>query len=152
VVELLKETSNVVAPEFLQRGIVLKEVYPEETPYIVADRTNLQQVFVNILLNSIEALSEGGEITVTLEAEKGTEEVEILFADTGPGIPQEHLDQIFSPFFTTKEEGTGLGLSICQRVVETHGGKLSAGNLPQGGARIIVSLPAIWKEEARSHG
>ncbi|MEE8547305.1 MAG: ATP-binding protein [bacterium] len=150
VIKLLEEACHIVASECMHRGIAVKEVYPEKIPYIFADRDNLQQVFVNILLNSIEAISAGGGITITLEADRAREKVKIAFADTGPGIPQEHLDQIFSPFFTTKEEGTGLGLSICHRVVEFQKGKLSAVNLAQGGAKITVTLPARW-ERTRSH-
>lgn len=145
LIELLKETCAIVASECIQRGIVITENYPAEIPYIFADRTNLRQVFMNILLNSIEAISNGGEITIALEADIEERRVSILFLDTGPGIPPEHLDHIFSPFFTTKEQGTGLGLSICQRVVESHGGKISARNLPHKGAEIVVSLPAKWE-------
>jgi PAS domain S-box-containing protein len=150
LLELLRETGSVVAPEFLQRGIALRTVFPERAPCIVADRANLQQVFVNILLNAVEALSQGGEVSVTVRESSPPGEVEIAFADNGPGIPAEHLPDIFSPFFTTKEEGTGLGLSICQRVVESHGGRMSAANLPLGGAQVTVWLPSTPRE-ARSH-
>lgn len=150
VIELLKEACSIVTSECAQRGIVLKEAYPEETPCIFADRANLQHVFVNILLNSIEAISGGGEIAVTLEVDRAGEKVAIIFADNGPGIPQENLDKVFSPFFTTKDTGTGLGLSICHRVVESHEGKLSAVNLPQGGAKLTVSLPARWERATES--
>ncbi len=150
VIELLKEACSIVTSECAQRGIVLKEAYPEETLCIFADRANLQHVFVNILLNSIEAISVGGEITVTLEVDMAGENVTIAFADTGPGIPQENLDKVFSPFFTTKDTGTGLGLSICHRVVDSHGGKLSAVNMPQGGAKLTVSLPARWERATES--
>ena len=148
--ELLKEACSIVTSECAQRCITVKEAYPAEIPYILADRANLQQVFVNILLNSIDAISDGGEITVTVEVDGAEEKVAITFADNGPGIPQENLSKIFSPFFTTKNEGTGLGLSICHRVVDSHKGKLSAANLPQGGAKFIVSLPARWERATES--
>ncbi len=153
VIELLKEACSIVTSECVQRGITLNESYkesykaacPDETLYIFADRANIQNVFVNLLLNSIEAIFGGGAITVTLEMDKAGEKVAIAFADTGPGIPQENLDKIFSPFFTTKDEGTGLGLSICHRVVDSHKGKLSAENMPRGGAKLTVFLPARWE-------
>lgn len=101
----------------------------------------LNQLFLNLVLNGLQAMSEGGTLRIRTQAE-GTEVVAIL-EDTGPGLPEEGLERIFEPFFTTKDigVGTGLGLSVAMGVVEAHGGSIHAANRPEGGARFTVRLP-----------
>lgn len=115
-------------------------------PRVVADSHQLQQVFLNILLNAEQALRERGEVlSIGISAVNGTarEWLVIDFFNDGPPIPPEVMPQIFDPFFTTKnaEEGTGLGLSICQRIVHEHGGELAVES-GEGGTRFRIRLPA----------
>jgi signal transduction histidine kinase len=107
---------------------------------ITGDPKQLQQVFWNLGNNAIDAISEGGEITVSTE--KKNNSVEIVFRDTGTGISKKDMDKVFYPFFTTKERGTGLGLSIAQRIIEEHGGKITVESRGMGaGATFTVVIP-----------
>jgi signal transduction histidine kinase len=115
-------------------------------PEIVADRFQMQQVFLNIVLNAEQAMIEShnrGSLTVTTERIEGN--IKISFADNGPGIPQDIINRIFDPFFTTKEvgKGTGLGLSICYGIVSKQGGRIYAESQLGQGATFIVELPIV---------
>ena len=102
------------------------------------DAIKLEIVFGNILLNSIQAIADTqGQVYVRFA--KKSDSVIMEVTDSGPGIPQEHIDRIFDPLFTTKQKGTGLGLTSCKNIVEQHGGKISAKNNP---TTITVVLPA----------
>ena len=108
----------------------------------MADRVQLQQVLMNLMLNGIEAMSEtGGVITVKSQLNK---EGQILISviDTGPGLPHGKADQIFDAFFTTKPEGSGMGLAICKSIVESHGGRIWATVNEGRGAIFHFTLPA----------
>ncbi|MCU6340215.1 two-component system sensor histidine kinase AtoS, partial [Enterobacter quasiroggenkampii] len=93
-------------------------------PNVVADRELLKQVFINIAKNGIEAMVEGGTLTVSVKRDSAEQRVLIDIHDTGPGIPAFLVDKIFDPFFTTKQNGTGLGLSVCQRIIHDLGGTI----------------------------
>jgi signal transduction histidine kinase len=123
-------------------------------PLIRGGHDLLHQLFLNIVLNSVQEMPDGGILKIVTMV-KG-EEILVRFDDTGPGIPEEHLDRIFDPFFTTKEvgEGTGLGLSVALGIVEAHGGVIEAANRPEGGARFIIRFPMeeIAAEPRRAGG
>jgi signal transduction histidine kinase len=111
-----------------------------EARKIMADRVQLQQVFMNLMLNAIEAMKNlGGELTVKSRLEDG----ELLFSvsDTGPGLPTGNVDQIFSAFFTTKSQGSGMGLAISRSIVESLGGRLWATANDGRGATFHFTLP-----------
>jgi signal transduction histidine kinase len=116
----------------------------EHSPSILGDRRALEQVFVNLVNNGINAIGKGGgDLTIKINTPMelgphGT--VDILVSDNGPGIPEDIIDHIFEPFYTTKKEGTGLGLAISRRIVEAHKGKISAESF-QGGTIFKVTLP-----------
>lgn len=100
----------------------------------------LYQAFLNIFLNAMQAMAEPGEIQI--ETLAGPRSVTIVIEDDGDGVPEEVLDQIWNPFFTTKESGTGLGLGIVKSIIEAHGGQISIENKkPLQGARVTVELP-----------
>jgi signal transduction histidine kinase len=94
---------------------------------------------VNLLLNALDAMPRGGALRVELEA--GERECRLRVRDTGPGIAPEIAGRLFTPFASTKPTGTGLGLSLSRRIVEEHGGTISAANLPEGGACFTITLP-----------
>ncbi|MFT8316948.1 MAG: ATP-binding protein [Sporolactobacillus sp.] len=108
---------------------------------ILGNPAQLKQVFINLIKNAIEAIPESGKITLTFSQKKGKEEVSIR--DTGTGISQETLEQIGTPFFTTKERGTGLGLAICRQILQFHHGYMTIRPLPKSGTLITLTLPAI---------
>ena len=110
-------------------------------------------MLLNLLLNAFDALPKGGQVFMSLARSRPPAALDpsptawvskwalISIRDSGPGLPTNVLDRIFEPFISTKETGTGLGLSICHRIVEAHGGLITAGNSPQGGAVFAIYLP-----------
>jgi signal transduction histidine kinase len=96
-------------------------------------------VLINLLKNALEAMPDGGEITITSRV-KGTN-AEISLADTGEGMPPEVVGNIFQPYFTTKDKGTGLGLAICQGIISEHGGTISVASAPGQGTTFTIQLP-----------
>jgi PAS domain S-box-containing protein len=116
-------------------------------PETMADPMQLQQVFLNLLLNAIEAMPDGGALAVKTSHNRSSNSIDIAIADTGKGIGPETLDRIFQPFFTSKRKGTGLGLAITRRLVEEHGGTIHVESTPERGTVFNVSLQALPKIE-----
>ncbi|MGC8492105.1 MAG: PAS domain-containing sensor histidine kinase [Syntrophobacteraceae bacterium] len=114
-----------------------------DIPVMTGDPGQLQQVFINFLLNAATAMGGRGKIAITSRYDPACEEVTLEFADSGPGIAPEIMSRLFDPFFTTRGpgEGTGLGLSVAYGIIQQHGGNISAANSPSGGAVFTVRLP-----------
>jgi signal transduction histidine kinase len=148
--QVVQSTLNLQTSQLeLHRIRVVSALAP--LPEIWADPHQLQQVFLNVFSNAIHAMKAGGRHGVlTVATEQRGAEVAVTIDDDGPGIPPEHLGRIFDPFFTTKDTGagTGLGLSLAIGIVEAHGGRLYAENLPGAGARFTVHLPIGESAEA----
>ncbi|MCW4007230.1 MAG: ATP-binding protein [Candidatus Bathyarchaeota archaeon] len=106
---------------------------------IKVDVDKMKRVFINLIRNAVDAMPNGGKLTITSEESNG--EVKFVFADTGMGISEEHLNRIFEPLFTTKARGMGLGLSICKRIVEAHGGTISVESELNKGTIFTITLP-----------
>jgi PAS domain S-box-containing protein len=123
---------------------------PVELPPVLADPDGLHQVLLNLLMNSLLAVPEGGRVgLIAREAEvDGERMVAFEVHDDGPGVPQKLRERIFDPFFTTRAEGTGLGLAVVSRIVSDHGGDVRVGTGPLGGASFLVQLPAAPAEGA----
>src|SRR5262249_15167499 len=107
-------------------------------------------VLVNLFLNALDAMPQGGCLKVELENLRD-EEIQLTVSDTGGGISQEMIARLFIPFASTKPTGTGLGLSISRRIIEEHGGTIMGRNRPEGGASFSISLPVIVEEVANAH-
>jgi len=144
VAEVIEYVVALARAEFNRQHIVVHLSLPPDLPRIEASRDELTQVFLNLTINAIDAMSQGGHLHVSARAYKGN--VEVTLADTGPGIAPEMLDRIFEPFHTTKKEGTGLGLTVCHSIVRQHGGTIAAANAPEGGAIFTIRLPAVLAE------
>ena len=114
---------------------------------MLGDFGQLRQAFMNIASNACEAMEKGGRLTVRTREVPGDLDVEVVFEDTGPGIPPERLRKIFDPFFTTKERGTGLGLSVVYGVVEKHGGKIEVDSDEGKGTRFTIRLRRAREED-----
>jgi signal transduction histidine kinase len=114
---------------------------------VMADETLLKQAFLNIMLNAVEAMPSGGDLAISTRLSPAgatgdrPEWVEVVFDDTGPGIPEEDLGRIFDPFFTTKRDGTGLGLAITHRIIENHHGTIRVTSQRGKGTTFVVTLP-----------
>lgn len=145
VSELLERARLLLRGEFAKRGVEIVAQYAPGLPRIRGDPELIQQVFLNLLLNAVQAMDDGGTITTRADFDP-PEWVRVELIDTGRGIPKEHLARIFDPFFTTRERGTGLGLSIAHRHVEAHGGMLTVESQEGKGTRVTILLPAVTPE------
>lgn len=147
---LVREMVNLLGNEALRNSVTIRTELAENVPKVNADRLQLQQVLMNLMLNGIEAMknvAERGELSIN--SELADEQVLISVTDVGVGLPPDHGDRIFKAFYTTKEEGTGMGLSISRSIVESHGGRLWATANSAKGATFKFTLPAC--PEARKH-
>jgi signal transduction histidine kinase len=141
--QIISDAISLVKTRIKGRGIVI-ETSEREPPPICGDKKQLTQVFLNLFLNSIEAMPDGGKITVSLHENENSL---ITVADTGCGIAPDELPYIFDPFFTTKETGTGMGLAIVYNAIEQHGGNIEVESQPQKGTKFTISLPRGMKSE-----
>lgn len=146
--QLIRQTFELVSARAEQQHVSLVSHLPEAPATVEADGGQLRQVLLNLLLNALDALPEGGTITVDVvgknrrETDEGVEVgFEIKVTDNGCGLPADLGNRIFEPFISTKETGTGLGLPICRRIIEAHGGEIVAGNVAGGGAEFDIWLP-----------
>lgn len=145
--ELVSEVLQSTAPLLRQHNIILDLDIEPSLPAIKGDRERLKQVFVNLILNAVQVMPDGGRLSVCGFATQ--EAVCISFQDTGPGIAEEDLKQIFQPFYTTKPGGGGLGLALSDQIVKIHGGEIRAESGPEGGATFTVCLPRSSEHEVR---
>jgi len=139
--EVITATASLLKNEMLLGHISLDMAMEKELPPVMGNHQNLQQVFLNLFLNAMEAMPGGGTLTVTGCREGDVVRIDII--DTGEGIPEDLLHRIFEPFFTTKDvgKGTGLGLSVSFGIVTMHNGSITAKNRKDGGAVFTVQLP-----------
>jgi len=143
IAEMMSETLELFQSHLRGRRIELVREVEGSLDRVNGNRGRLQQVLMNLLLNAVDAMPDGGTLTVAAHSEPGR--VQFAVKDTGCGIPPEHLDRIYDPFFTTKPrgQGTGLGLSVSYGIVKEHSGTLLAESSPGEGSRFVVSLPAL---------
>ena len=137
---IIQEMLTLLKGEANRYSVGMRTELAAELPKITADRVQLQQVFMNLILNAIEAMKDsGGELTVKSELQNS--QFQFSVSDAGVGLPTEKIDQIFSAFFTTKPQGSGMGLSISRSIVELHGGRLWATANDGRGATFHFTLP-----------
>ena len=141
---------RLVNKEMMHCQIEIVQRMTPDLPMVSGDVRQLEQVFLNIILNARDAMPGGGRLTIETYAGEGV--IHIRFADTGTGIEEENLIRIFEPYFTTKEDrGTGLGLAICQRIVTQHGGRISVSSRLGEGAIFIIHLPiSRWERSSET--
>jgi len=137
---VLERVATLLDNSFRSKNITLHINLSDNAEGIFINGDKMSQVFINLLLNGCEALEPEQQITVSVQ--ETDNQIEILFQDNGPGVPEAEQSKIFDPFYTTREEGTGLGLAISSRIVESYGGSIRLANQEQGrGALFIVTLP-----------
>lgn len=163
--EILEDTLRLSEYQTNYQNIRIIKKLSSNLPQVMADSGQLQEVFLNIILNAVQAMPNGGELNIRTWARKigefgrrktdrfkrGSEIVVIEFEDTGEGIREERLKMIFDPFFSTKERGTGLGLSICHGIIESHQGTIEAKSKVGEGTTFIIQLP-VQKEKGIQNG
>ena len=151
--EVLEHSLLMVKRQIEDKSIQLKQLYAAPSDSMRGDKFQLEQAFVNLLLNAIEAMGPRGRLTVATGAgasepnetllSKGRGHMQVRIEDSGIGIPPENIGRLFGPFFTTKSGGTGLGLSITRRIIEEHGGQISVKSKPNEGTCFQILLPVL---------
>jgi PAS domain S-box-containing protein len=137
--QTVQETLALLKPELDNRGLVVQEHLAPSLPDAAFDPAQIKQVLVNLIKNSMQAMTRGGLLTI--ETGHATEGVWVSLADTGVGIPEDQLNRIFEPFFTTKKQGSGLGLMIVHRIMREHGGRIEVQSHPGKGTTFRLWLP-----------
>lgn len=154
--ETIGRALNLMEGHATRDHVRIELVLPEEPMEVDGDPEQLHQVFVNLLLNGIDAMPDGGEITVTLQRDESRLTHDrsarpacvVTVTDGGAGIPDSVIERLFEPFVTSKERGTGLGLAVSRRIIEEHDGTLTAANGPHGGAIFSVTLPLVEQSQS----
>lgn len=137
--DVVKETLELLRPEIENRGITVKERLARQLPASPMDPAQIKQALVNLIKNAIQAMTKGGVLNV--QTDPGVDGVVVSVGDTGGGIPQEQINRIFEPFYTTKKKGTGLGLMIVQRIVRAHNGRMDLESHVGKGTVFRIWLP-----------
>jgi C4-dicarboxylate-specific signal transduction histidine kinase len=137
--DVVGEMLLLLRSEADRHSVLMRTELKADLPSVSADRVQLQQVLMNLMLNGMEAMSEGGELKISTGHEPG--EVMVSVSDTGEGIPVDKMKEIFNAFVTTKAKGTGMGLAISSTIIESHGGRLWATANPGSGATFHFTLP-----------
>ncbi len=137
--ELVQKAVSLIRMDAESVGVRVETLADTKMPLVLADQDKLNQVFLNLFLNSIQAMEGGGRLTIRI----ATHGRSVLFTvtDTGCGVKKDDLPRVFDPYFTTKPEGTGLGLALSLKIIEEHGGTMSFASEPDAGTTVIVSLP-----------
>ena len=124
-------------------NVIIDLTLPDQDMFVMIDRESMERVFINIIVNAIQAMEKKGTLSIFYAPKNSWKEVYVTFEDTGPGITEDRLDDIFKIFYTTKEEGSGLGLAMCQYIVRAHGGNILVESIENKGTKFIVVLPCI---------
>jgi len=134
----------------MMKHVVVLEKRYAELPVVSCFPMQLKQVFMNLLLNAIDAMQDGGILVMKTRFDTASQAVWVEISNTGRELDAAVIDKIFQPFFTTKPKGTGLGLAISKRLIEEHGGRIGVARNPGGGAIFNISLPVIQSERVHS--
>jgi len=137
--EILKSILDSINTKVGSQQIEVSERFKSQMPLITVDKEQIERVFSNVMINSLEAMPRGGKMAITTEIEEGF--IIVKIKDTGEGIPEEDIIRIFDPFFSTKPSGVGLGLSITYGIVVSHGGTIGVESERNRGTLFVISLP-----------
>jgi signal transduction histidine kinase/putative methionine-R-sulfoxide reductase with GAF domain len=146
---IFEEILQLLRPQIERGKITVKKEF-ESLPLITVDKEQIKQVILNLLMNAIQAMPEGGELSITGRFSKDGYWMELAIQDSGLGIPPEDMDKLFNPFFSTKEGGMGLGLSIAHRIIDQHHGKIEVESQSGNGTLFTISLPVFTPLENRA--
>jgi signal transduction histidine kinase len=139
IAALIKQTLDLIRPKAQQQGVQIVAHIPDGSPPLISvDATRMEQVLLNLAMNALDEMQEGGTLTLSVTGSDGQITLEV--ADTGRGIPDNVRARVFDPYFTTKNEGTGMGLAVCDKIVRQHGGQIDVTSAASG-AIFRISLP-----------
>jgi len=136
---ILSYVLNLYKNQLSKYGIKLQKSYGSTSPNVRCDENQLKQAFINIVLNSIEAMPKGGNLTI--QTRDVGNNIEISTQDTGAGIQKDKIKRLFDPFYTTKDKGTGLGLFVAYQIIHKNHGRIKVGSIPGKGVRVVVKFP-----------
>jgi signal transduction histidine kinase len=153
--KIIDSILEIMRDEFIEKKIDIKYNPQNNNFYLEADAERLKQVFMNLIINSINAMPEGGSLTISIEQANSESlsnpaYIEVIIKDTGKGISREAQEKIFEPFRTTKNGGMGLGLTISRKIIEQHRGQINVESETGRGTTFIVRLPTIQIVESSS--
>jgi signal transduction histidine kinase len=143
VEDVLEKNLTFLATQLEGKGYSVHKTIGDNLPVVTADADMLYQAFLNIFINALQAMPDGGQIFLEVHAKPDV--LEVIIADQGGGVPPALLGKVWDPFFTTKDKGTGLGLGIVKNIVDAHGGDIFIENASDGGARFIIHFPIQQK-------
>jgi signal transduction histidine kinase len=146
---VIREVARLANADAVMKGAHVELDLDEDVPPVRGDRVQLQQVLLNILLNAFDAMREcqTNDRVVSVQARHLDSRLNVVaVSDRGPGLPNDALEKIFQPFYSTKRDGLGMGLSICRSIIQAHGGALWAENCAQGGATFYFTVPIATQE------
>jgi len=141
--DIMEKTLSILENEFRLHHISVEKNLSKKIPDNLLDVNQMQQVFVNLFLNAVEAIQEKGKITVRSCMDPGQKSQRVEISDTGCGVPSENISKIFEPFFSTKAKGTGLGLAVSFGIVRNHQGDIKVSSQPGHGTRFTIEIPLI---------
>ncbi|MFC4617523.1 PAS domain S-box protein [Camelliibacillus cellulosilyticus] len=145
LIELIERITLLLNSQAILHNVVIEFIHEDDVLDIECEPDKLKQVFINIIKNAIEAMPEGGNLTIKVVTDN--QNVDILFSDEGVGIPKERLEKVGEPFYSTKEKGTGLGMMICHRIIKSHNGTMTIDSEVNVGTTIKVTLPLILEKK-----
>jgi two-component system sensor histidine kinase HydH len=146
LIPIFEEILQLLRPQIEKGKIAAKKAF-DLLPPITVDKEQIKQVILNLLMNAIQAMPGGGDLNMSGRLSGDGYWVELTIQDSGIGIPQEDLEKLFDPFFSTREGGIGLGLSIAHRIIDQHHGKIEVESIPEKGTRFAISLPVFTEEQ-----
>lgn len=142
--EAIDDVYQSLTPQFTAQAITV-ELDVDDEHLVEADATMIRRAVLNLILNALDVMADGGELSITSAEMPNAIEIEV--ADSGPGVADDVAVRLFEPFFTTKSDGTGLGLAIVERIASVHGGSVTCRNCPQGGAAFTLRIPKRLMEK-----
>ncbi len=143
---IIEKTLRILENEFRLRHVHIERRLLANMENILLDENQIAQVFVNLLLNAVHAIEDKGRITIQSFSDPSRNRAMVTVTDTGCGIPQEHISNIFEPFFSTKPRGTGLGLAVSYGIIRNHGGNITVNSQPGQGSCFTIELPILGKK------
>lgn len=141
IINILEDSLCFAMPAINHHGILLERKYAHNKLNCYADAEQLKQVFLNLILNAIQAMPNGGLLRINIDYSPNYDYINMEITDNGFGIPKEFMERIFTPFFTTKEGGTGLGLSVVYKIIQAHHGSIQINSIYGKGTTVLINLP-----------
>jgi two-component system, NtrC family, sensor histidine kinase HydH len=142
--DLLKDAARLAEPVLSKHELGIEMDIQPDLPQVRARKASVRDALLNVLINAGQSGQESGTVRVSVDCT--SDAIRVVVEDQGQGVPEQHVPRLFDAFFTTREEGSGLGLAIVKQVFEAHQGQVHVENRPQGGARVVLTLPLHPKE------